>query len=91
MIFDKQTNRWYLNEQHMKLCKAGLERNKSLQNRLPLSEKEVENGSIVVIDPIIKWQDGEHYRPSTDEETCQDEQNETLIDTFFAKNAHFLS
>ena len=41
MIYDKTTNRWYLNESHMNACKAGLERNASLLMRLPLQPDAV--------------------------------------------------
>ena len=41
MIFDKETNRWYLNESHLNACKAGLERNARLQKHLPLQHSAV--------------------------------------------------
>lgn len=40
MIYDKETNHWYLNESHMKHSKAALRSNALLQKRLPLSREE---------------------------------------------------
>jgi hypothetical protein len=41
MIYDQTTQRWYQNESHLNACKAGLERNQSLQMRLPLHPNAV--------------------------------------------------
>lgn len=42
------------------------------------------NGSVVVIDAVIKWPHGEHYRLRTPEEILLDEKNEAFWDELFA-------
>ena len=41
-------------------------------------------GNVRVIDPVIKWEAGEHYRERTTEEAEQDERNEQMLDDMFA-------
>lgn len=40
MIYDKETDHWYLNESHMKHSKAALRSDELLQKCLPLSQEE---------------------------------------------------
>ncbi len=41
MIYDKETNRYFLNEFHLEHYKACLRANENLRKRLPLSPEEV--------------------------------------------------
>ncbi len=40
-------------------------------------------GNIRCTDPIIRWEQGEHYRPQTEEEVEQDAANEERLDAIF--------
>lgn len=40
MIYDEETDRWYLNEFHLKHTKACLASNERLKARLPLTHEE---------------------------------------------------
>lgn len=42
MIYDEETDHWYINEYHLEHCKKCFQANARLQKRLPLSREEIE-------------------------------------------------
>ncbi|MBR1525073.1 MAG: hypothetical protein IJ640_00235 [Prevotella sp.] len=46
------------------------------------------NGNVRVIDPVVKWPAGEHYREMTEDEERQDRMNEERLDEMFDSEFH---